>query len=315
MRLIISMLLFIFCASSIGAEPIQNPVRLTQLQEVISRLDACKSATLSAYTLASGSTIVNALERAADRGCRVNVVLDGRAFGVARTRNEAVIPELQSHRIRAIVSSHPLHLKLAIFDGAFAYMSDRNWASSGDSLVYEDRDRGDFSMLYRALVCSYDLRDEIQQQCPPKGNNHLWVVKGDALQAEAAVILSNKARDISVESESWGGNTPVFNAVAQMAQRGIHVRVLVADLEYRQRKSTSERRALAELIQLGVAVRVGPASEKIAINGPCAFAGSANNTHGLADQIDFGLAYCGTTFSRTLAEHFETNWAAASDVR
>jgi hypothetical protein len=309
MRFLALVLVMLLSAIALDAEPIATPVRITSLDEVYSRLATCRNATLSAYTLERGSPIVNALITAASRGCRVNVILDGRAFGFARRANEEVSPDLQGHGVRVITSVTPLHLKAAIIDG-HTVLSDRNWASSGDSLVIGDDDPLDYRLIYAGLVCSY----QTTSACPPRGNNHLWVVKSQALAAEAAVIRSGQSHNIAVESESWGPGTPVYDSVREMAERGMHVRVLVASLEYRQSKSQTERRSLQELSDLGVLVRVGPASEKIAINGSCVFDGSTNTTRGLASQIDWGIALCNEDFARQIASHFERNWAEATPI-
>jgi hypothetical protein len=55
---------------------------------------------------------------------------------------------------------------------------------------------------------------------------------------------------------------------------------------YRSRREPAE---LADLAASGVMVRTSNADEKFAVDGDAVWIGSANATHGVPNQIDFGL--------------------------
>jgi len=291
----IAALALLFCARGNAGEPL----RFTTVREVTDRIASARSVTVSAYTLSPRGTMTRALLAAAQRGARVRVVLDGHAFGAAQHANLATGLELRQAHVRVDYTLEPLHMKAAAIDDAL-YLSDRNWTSrSRAEVVLQDAIPQDKPIVLRAV------------EGTPGSNGHLWTRKGDALQAEARVLQSNASHDASMETESFGSGTKVFDALTARRARGDRVRLIVAALEERSRGSNAERAALARLAQAGVEIRVGTSGEKIALDGENGWLGSANATRGLADQIDWGMITQGA-MTATLRQKFEENWNAAS---
>jgi hypothetical protein len=87
----------------------------------------------------------------------------------------------------------------------------------------------------------------------------------------------------------------------QRARAGDDVTLVVAAAEYRE--SRTEQRTLSELARAGVHVCLGRSDEKIAIDGAAGFAGSANQSAGWGDQVDWGVVFANPDVIATLAQH------------
>jgi hypothetical protein len=111
-------------------------------------------------------------------GTRVSVVLDGKAFGAAADENAETIPFLKQNNIRVHLTANPHHLKAAIIDGSRLSLSDRNCTTrSKAEVVVLDRYPNDRAIVERAMLGV------------PGGNDHLWTRKGDAVAAEANLLV------------------------------------------------------------------------------------------------------------------------------
>lgn len=277
----------------------QEPIRFLTVRDVTARIAVAHDVTLSAYTLSPRGIMARALLEAAKHGGHVHVVLDGHAFGAAQHANLATGLELRQAGVRVEYTQEPLHMKAALVNGTL-YLSDRNWTSKAHAeVVLEDNVPADRPIVLRAVAGTAGY------------NEHLWTRKGDALAAEARVLNGNAAHDVCMETESFGAGTPVYDALLARRKRGDRVRLLVASLELRSKKSSPEQTALDRLTAAGVEVRVGSSGEKIALDGNNGWLGSANATHGLADQIDWGMT-TNAEMTTTLRQRFETNWNARS---
>lgn len=287
--------------------PVETPrananslVAFTSVNDVIGRFQGAQTITISAFSLGPRSTVTQALVDAAHRGTKVSVVLDGKAFGEAANENAQTVPYLQQNGVRVHLTENPLHIKAAVIDGA-VYLSDRNWTTrSSAEIVILDRVPADRMIVERAMLGV------------PSSNDHLWTRKADALAAEALLLNSKQTRSILVESESFGAGNPVAEALDRRALAGGDLYLIVSRLEYRS--SPSERRTLQKLAYDGVHIRIGNSNEKLAINGDYFWAGSANATRGLPDQIDFGLLIQDAQLANDLRQTFVTNWNDATPL-
>src|SRR5579872_1354214 len=99
-----------------------NALRLGATQSLIDAIDVAKSVHLEAYVL-SNPHVIDALERAAKRGAKVDVALcgDPRGDGRIDRDNTKTINRLQHHGIPVNVElgegRGSLHAKAAIVDG------------------------------------------------------------------------------------------------------------------------------------------------------------------------------------------------------
>jgi len=280
-----------------AAAPAQNgSLALSSVQAVFDRMSTARTIVVAAFALQPDSPMVAHLLTAADRGARVSVALS-RGFGMYVAENAATAAALTARGVRVHVldfARRPTHLKAAVLDGEL-YLSDRNWsAGSDEQIVLHDTVPGDRTLVERAILGV------------PGHNDHLWTKKADALAAEARVLKTRRSHKVRISSESFGPDTPVFDALIARAAAGDTVEVLVAPAEYRQ--GTLERAALQELRDRGVRVALSSADEKFATDGDAVWLGSANATRGTPNQIDFGLVTIDANVARRLAAQFDVEW-------
>jgi phosphatidylserine/phosphatidylglycerophosphate/cardiolipin synthase-like enzyme len=271
---------------------------LVPMTAVFDEIAHAKTITICVFTLSPHGKMATMLEDAARRGARVSVTFDSKAFGDAETMNSQVETDFQNAGVRVHMSPSFLHLKAAVFDGERIYLSDKNFATRGNELVLADPYPEDRLLVERAMLGV------------PGSNEHLWLRKADALNAEASIVKYGDTHQVDIQTESFGDGQPVYDAMIDRARAGDRVRLLVYSAEYR--KNTREQAVVASLLRIGVQVRVADTNEKLAVNGQRSFVGSANQTRGLPNQIDFGY-YVGDPAATTqIEQHFQENWDAAS---
>jgi hypothetical protein len=156
--------------------------------------------------------------------------------------------------------------------GIRVYVSDRNWTSSNNAVF-----------LRLPATMAPQIVAAIGGRAVSAGT--FATRKSDALSLEYALLQQRRAHTVLVESESFG-NTPITQLLAARARAGDDVTLIVARSEFDT--EPRERDLLAALAGAGVHVYVGESDQKIAVDGTAAYIGSANNTPGWGDQIDFG---------------------------
>jgi hypothetical protein len=254
---------------------------------------------LSIFSLDPKEHIVGALEDAGRRqGSQIVVLFAPNAFGKALDANRLTIPELVRAGVHVRTSPIVTHLKAAIVDGQ-AYLSDTNFSAAG--LVVQDEVPGDLGTIEAAIVGRSGA------------NDHLWTRKGDALAAEARVGRSRQTGELDVATEALSAATPVYSMLLDRAKAGDTVQLLVAPKEARSRDAAgaAERAALALLVKVGVHLRLSSANEKMLVDGPDLWAGSANATSALPDQIEFAIAARSPALARALRARFYEEWGRA----
>ncbi len=121
--------------------------------------------------------------------------------------------------------------------------------------------------------------------------------KGASLRREAQLLATARSQ-IALESESFGAENPVYDALRAAARRGVTVRVLVNAED--ARNDQREAVAIAVLERAGVQVAYTSATDKLAIvDGRAAWVGSSNASENVQDQIDWGVT---TTDGRMLRQ-------------
>jgi phosphatidylserine/phosphatidylglycerophosphate/cardiolipin synthase-like enzyme len=274
----------------------QATVSVTNVPAVAEAVARAHDVILSAYVLSPFGRMTRALGDAARRGAQVHVVLDGAVEGSIARSNQATAQRLREEGARVDLTSWPLHAKIAVVDGLL-YLTDRNWASRGVSeFVVRDDEAMDKAIALRAVLGR------------PGTNDHFSTRKRDALALEARMIQQSSSSSVEVETEAFSPGTEVEAAIRESAEHGGVVRLLIDEREYRQ--SSREQRTITSLMVAGVQVRVGRVSEKLAITGDDAWAGSANMTPGVPDQIDWGLRMP-ESLVHVIATQFDRNWREA----
>jgi phosphatidylserine/phosphatidylglycerophosphate/cardiolipin synthase-like enzyme len=264
-----------------------DDVQLVTLPVVVGAIARAHVVTISAYTLAPTSRVGRALILAARAGANVSLVLDGQGLAGANRSNEASAAAYSSAGVRVRITDYKLHMKAIVIDGTAVFVSDRNWSSSGSSVIF-------------ALPATTRIQVERAILGQPTSNGTFATRKSDALSLEAALLAQRRSHVVLVETESFSRSV-VSDVIEQRARAGDDVTLVVAESEYR--RSAKEQQTLSELAHAGVHVYLGKSDEKIAIDGSAGFAGSANQTAGWGDQVDWGIVFANPEVVATLAQH------------
>lgn len=285
-------LVFTFFFQTTPAFASNQRITTVPLSMVLRAVSFAHTITVSAFTISPRGPMMGALVSAAASGAHITIILDRDAFGGALRMNEETTDRAQRSGIRVLQSGDALHIKIALVDGA-AFVSDRNWTRDG--LIFADPLPADRDLLTAAL------------QGRTGQNGHLWTRKADALRAEAALLAMRAGRMVFVSTESFNAYTPVYRELLTRAGEGDQVYLLVTQTEYNE--DSRDRAAVATLSRDGVHVHISTSDDKFAVDGTHVWAGSANLTSGLPNQIDFGLTLSDGTIATQLRNVFQAEWA------
>ncbi len=286
-------------------------ISLSSTAELVAALQHAHDVTLTAYTLPEGA-VLDALTGAAQRGAHVRVRLEGYIYkddGTFGAANAHAVSQLQRAGADArlvhenVDAPDPmLHLKGAVVDRAL-FLDDRNWPDDGGDTIVRDTFSPDAQMVEDVAASKGD-----------RPNSFFAVRKRDALASEARLIREAQAGDeVIVESESFGANNAVYSAIDDVAKRGAHVRLLVAQRELEN--NPNERKAIENLARDGVQTRACADDEKFAIiRGARGWVGSANASAAFnhPDQLDWGMRTDDPTLLTHLRTAFESRWTVSS---
>jgi hypothetical protein len=256
------------------------------------------SAIVVSYELPARGGMTAALEALCARGARGDVILAGERFivgGAVRRVDAEAAAALESSGCRVQRANIPLHMKLAFIGTGDAYLSDRNFGRYA-TVLHVDAP-ADRSLIAQTL------------QNRPGSNGTLATLKGEALAIEAATIASSHG-SLDFESESFGPNTPVYDALVAAAQTGRAIRVIVSASDLAE-DSGSEAAALRNLAALHVQIATGRSDAKIAVSDSSLFIGSANATAGYPEQIDWGRRIDDAPTRTEIRRRFQHDWEEA----
>ena len=257
-------------------------VTLSSTREALAAIAGARDVRVSAYMLREGP-MVDALEDAARRGAHVAVRLEGAPYGRSADSlakcNARIVARLRASGADACLDDG-VHSKEIDADGA-VFLDGRNWGI--DDFVVRDDDRAG-----------------------------LDVGKAQALEGEAALLASAADADrVIVESETFGAGNPVYRALDALGLAGRKPRLLVGSRTLRA--NATERGALERLRRDGVEIRTVADSEKFAIVGNRAWAGSANATSRWTTpgMTDWGIATSDSAIVNAARARVEARWEAA----
>ncbi|MBD5657503.1 MAG: hypothetical protein IAI50_20335 [Candidatus Eremiobacteraeota bacterium] len=279
-------------------------VGLSTHDAFVRALDRASSIELCSYMLAAGNEVMQALERAADRGAKVSVALEGSPHpdtsgsGLARANRRAA-DEMRGHGIAVRLAGETdehLHAKAAIVDGV-AFLDDRNWPGDGADTIVVTTERTDVAAIASAIAGR------------PASAASLATEKVAALRLEADAIVGARGDRIDVESESFGGCS-VSKALRDRAASGTPVRLLLSAAAF-DRATARERSEIAHLSAAGVEVRFGRSDEKLCVAGDRGWVGSANATYSPNPTLEWGMATTDDCVLASLERSFEREWIRA----
>lgn len=286
---------------------------LSSTSELLAAFHGARDVSLMAYTLPAGE-VLDGLTAAAKGGAHVRVRLEGYIYkddgGVGAT-NATTIAQLRAAGADAQLV-HPdknatdamLHCKAALVDGTL-FLDDRNWPGDGADTIVRDDFASDAQIVADAAAGKEDAPTPF-----------FSVAKRASLASEARLLHETHAGDgVIVESESFGANNRVYDAIDGAARSGAHVRLLVnaRDLQ----GNANEQGALKKLAAEGVGVRVCDADEKFAIvQGTRGWVGSTNATAAFnhPDQLDWGARTDAPAIVSHLRDAFEQRWSTGRAV-
>jgi phosphatidylserine/phosphatidylglycerophosphate/cardiolipin synthase-like enzyme len=286
---------------------------LSSTGELLSAFHGARDVSLVAYTLPAGE-VLDGLTAAAAAGAHVRVRLEGYIYkddGGVGAANTAAIAKLRAAGADAeLVHADSdardamLHCKAALVDGTL-FLDDRNWPDDGADTIVRDDFPSDAQIV----------RDAIGGQEDPS-TLFFSVAKRESLASEARLLRGARSGDeVIVESESFGADNRVYDAIEGAAHAGAHVRLLVSARDLQG--NADEQRALEKLAADGVAVRVCDADEKFAvIDGARSWLGSANATAAFdhPDQLDWGARTDAPAVVSHLRRAFDRRWLTACAV-
>lgn len=294
-RLALGVAIALSCAlPAIGAPSLIDSRKAQQL------VRGAASAVLTSYELPAHGGMTAALAALCTRGGRADVILAGDRYLIGASAKRTVAASaatLTAAGCKVRRAAVPLHLKLLYLGPAGVFLADRNWGRNATIVRLDDP-------ADRELIAA-TLRNQ------PGSNGTLATLKGAALEIEARTIATSHGA-LAVESESFGANNPVFEAIRAAAGAGRPIRLIVSSLELRGSGSASERAALAELVRAGVQIRAGRANAKLAVTDDALWLGSTNATAGYPDQIDWGRRL--DSLRAPVRARFERDWESAVPI-
>lgn len=268
--------------STLGFDTVPAP--FTNYTAVLDAIDSASTITLSAYTLAPSYTIgattrpnpiITHLAARAAAGAHVSVVLTGDGFDYALEQNHDVSEILTRAGARVRLTSYPLHMKALVTDGRTIIVSDENFSKSG---LYETLPPAMGATVERAILGTAGYYGPFT------------TAKATSLNVEAALLEEPHAHALYIETESFGANNSVFDAINSTLASGHDVVLLANAKDARESRGTIPAiQSIADAYPKHFRAYLVRATEKIAINGDHCWTGSSNSSPGLPEQIDFGL--------------------------
>jgi phosphatidylserine/phosphatidylglycerophosphate/cardiolipin synthase-like enzyme len=252
--------------------------------ELISAINAAHSSVYMTMYQIDNTSIVDALVSRKQAGLDVQAILDSST--TCKSWNTSAYNTLKSAGV-AVVWSNPAftytHEKTVIIDGATAWIMTMNANSSPPSSNREylaiDTDPTDVAEATAVFQADHAMMT-------PATNGNLVVANVNARPKLVALIDSAQhTLDIEVEELSDMNLYGVANAIAQTADRGVTVRVVLAA----GTPSSSQQQAIAEIKQRG---------GKVVVTGPTSGGGSSSNPyiHAKAIVVDCVGGTCARGF-------------------
>jgi len=247
--------------------------------ELIAAVNGATSSVYMTMYQIDRSDLLAALVARKSAGLDVQVILDGSTTNKAG--NTAAYNQLSAAGV-SVVWSNPAfnftHEKCVVIDGAYAWIMTMNAnissARSNREYLAIDTDPGDV-----AEATAVFHADHASQSIVPTGN--LVVANANARPKLVQLIgTATVALDLEGEEFSDTYSTGVANAVAQAAQRGVAVRVVIAK---DNSPLPSQTQAIATVKQAGA---------KVVVSGPTSGSGSSTNPyiHAKAIVVDCNSA-------------------------
>ena len=297
----------VFVEPDAGVRPITDAIRA-----------AHRSIWVEMYLL-TDTTVINALEDAANQGLDVRVMLEPHPFESSPVTVQSTLEKLKAAGIK-VNQTNPIfqltHAKFLLLDGATLFLLTANL--SHDALggtkqvtnreyLLEDTETADVSEAQAIFTADWN------RTTPSLSDPNLLVSPINARVKLLALIASART-SIQIENEETQ-DTQIENALAQAARRGVSIQVVLPAPTGRQ---DSNAAGVALLRKAGISVRGDKQyyihAKLMLIDQTRAYVGSENiSTASLDDNRELGLIVADPATLSTLATTFSSDYAISQE--
>jgi phosphatidylserine/phosphatidylglycerophosphate/cardiolipin synthase-like enzyme len=292
-------------------------------QPFIGAIDGAHASVDLAMFHLTDEAVVAALVRAAGRGVRVRVIVDGK--GLEARANRGAFEQLTAGGVQARPSSAAFsitHEKAMVVDGQVAFVTAINLTRDAD----RTRDLGVVTRRPEIAAAVEELFEADWQNA--EGRGHVTprdlpaslVVSPTGSRARLVGLIASARRELLLTVENLG-DPEIDRALAEAVRRHVAVRVIVPMCD-KNPNPLYNLPAARELATEGADARVMPApetpdtpymhSKMILVDGTTAYVGSVNfSTNSTTKARELGIIFANAAAAAQIRALFDTDWAHA----
>lgn len=290
-----------------GVRPITDAIRAAQ-----------RSIMVEVYIL-SDTTVINALEDAANRGLDVRVMLEPHPYESSPVTVQSTLEKLKAAGIK-VNETNPIfqltHAKFLLLDGTTLFLLTANLShaalggtkqATNREYLLEDSETADVNEAQTIFTADWN------RATPTLSDPNLLVSPINA-RVKLLALIASAQTSIQIENEEMQ-DTQLENALAQAARRGVSIQVVLPAPGGGQ---DSNAAGVALLRNAGISVRYDKQyyihAKLMLIDGTRAYVGSENiSTASLDDNRELGLIVADPQTLKTLATTFNSDYAVSQE--
>ncbi len=297
----------VFVEPDDGVRPITDAIRAAQ-----------RSIWVEVYIL-SDTTVINALEDAANRGLDVRVMLEPHPYESSPVTVQSTLEKLKAAGIK-VNETNPIfqltHAKFLLLDGTTLFLLTANLSHAAlggtpqvtnREYLLEDSETADVSEVQTIFTADWN------RTTPTLSDPNLLVSPINARVKLLALIASAKS-SIQIENEEMQ-DVQIEDALAQAARRGVSIQIV---LPAPTGGNDANAAGVSLLRKAGISVRGDTQyyihAKLILIDQTRAYVGSENiSTASLDDNRELGLIVADPATINTLATTFRSDYAPSQE--
>ncbi len=295
----------LFTEPQAGVTPVTNLIRSAQ-----------KSVWVEVYEL-TNTSVISALEDAANHGIDVRVMLDPHPLGVSSTSVQETLDKLKAAGIKTNTSNPTFtytHAKFMIIDGSILFLMTANLSAAALG--------GSKSETNREYLLSDPATADVQEaeniftddwnRTTPTLSDPNLVVSPVNSRSDLLSLINGAHSSLDIEDEEMGDQQSEA-AMVQAVKRGVTVEVI---LPAPNNWSSTTSQAVSYLRSNHVSVRADSQlymhAKLIIVDGTKAFVGSENfSSTSLDKNRELGLLIAETSIIQSLENTFMSDYAAS----
>jgi cardiolipin synthase len=295
----------VFVEPDDGVRPITDAIRAAQ-----------RSIWIEVYIL-SDTTVITALEDAANRGLDVRVMLEPHPYESSPVTVQSTLEKLKAAGIK-VNETNPIfqltHAKFLLLDGTTLFLLTANLSHAAlggtpqvrnREYLLEDFETADVNEAQTIFTSDWN------RATPTLSDPNLLVSPINA-RVKLLALISSAQTSIQIENEEMQ-DTQLENALAQAAQRGVSIQVVLPAPASGQ---DSNAAGVALLRKAGITVRYNTQyyihAKLMLIDQIRAYVGSENiSTASLDNNRELGLIVADPATLKTLATTFSSDYATS----